>query len=112
MKSGKRTLYRIKFMGQNKLYEVYAEDVYQGDLYGFVVLEGLVFGEHTTVVIDPEEEKLKSEFDGVTQTVIPMHAVVRIDEVEKEGVAKVTELSGNVAHFPSPVYTPKGGDNN
>ncbi|MEM7207231.1 MAG: DUF1820 family protein [Pseudomonadota bacterium] len=112
MKSGKRTLYRVKFMGQNKLYEVYAEDVYQGDLYGFVVLEGLVFGEHTTVVIDPEEEKLKSEFDGVTQTVVPMHAIVRIDEVEKEGVAKVTELSGNITPFPSPVYTPKGGDNN
>ena len=94
MKGGKRTLYRVKFMGQNKLYEVYAEDVYQGELYGFVVLEGLVFGEHTTVVIDPEEEKLKSEFDGVTQTVVPMHAIVRIDEVEKEGVAKVSDFKG------------------
>lgn len=98
-------------MGQNKLYEVYAQDVYQGDLYGFVVLEGLVFGEHTTVVVDPAEEKLKSEFEGVTQTVVPMHAIIRIDEVEKEGVGKVTELGDNVAQFPSPVYTPRGGDN-
>ena len=108
MSKDKRTLYRVKFMGQNKLYEVYVKDVYQGDLYGFVVLEGLIFGEHTTLVIDPAEEKLKSEFDGVTQTVVPMHAILRIDEVEKEGVGKVTDLADNVAQFPSPVYTPKG----
>ncbi len=111
MKDGKRTLYKVKFMGQNKLYELYAEDVYQGELYGFVVVEGLIFGEHTTVVVDPAEEKLKDEFEGVTQTLVPMHAVIRIDEVEKEGVGKVTEISGNVTQFPSPVYTPRGGDN-
>ncbi len=111
MNNPKRTLYRVRFMGQDKIYEVYAEDVYQGDLYGFVVLEGLVFGEHTTLVVDPAEEKLKNEFEGVKQTVVPMHAIIRIDEVEKQGVGKITELSGNVSHFPSPVYTPKGGDN-
>lgn len=112
MKNAKRTLYKVKFMGQNKLYEIYAEDVYQGELYGFVVIEGLIFGEHTTVVVDPAEEKLKDEFEGVTQTLVPMHAVIRIDEVEKEGVGKVTELGSNVTQFPSPVYTPKGGDSN
>jgi hypothetical protein len=103
-------LYRVRFMSGDKLYELYAHDVYQGALYGFVVLEDLVFDERSSVVIDPGEEKLKQEFDGVSQTIIPMHAVVRIDEVEKKGTAKVTQLGDNVAHFPSPVYTPgKGG---
>lgn len=98
-------------MSGDKLYELYARDVYQGDLYGFVVLEDLVFDEHTSVVIDPGEEKLKMEFDGVSQTIIPMHSIVRIDEVEKKGTAKVTALGDNVAHFPSPIYTPgKGSD--
>ena len=106
-----QTIYRVQFMGQNKLYEIYAKNVYQGELYGFVVLEELIFGQHTTVVVDPVEEKLQSEFDGVKQTIIPMHAVVRIDKVKKEGVGKVTDIGGNVAHFPSPVYTPRGGDN-
>ena len=33
-----------------------------------------------------------------------MHAVIRIDEVEKEGIAKVTETTtGNVTPFPMPV---------
>ncbi len=33
-----------------------------------------------------------------------MHAVIRIDEVEREGVAKVTEsTSGNITPFPVPM---------
>ena len=97
-------------MSQDKVYEVYAREVYQGDLYGFVVLEDLLFGERTSVVVDPGEEKLQREFEGVSHTIIPMHAVIRIDAVEKEGTAKISSLGDNVAHFPSPVYTPKGSD--
>jgi len=35
-----------------------------------------------------------------------MHSIIRIDMVEKRGVSKVVELDGNVAQFPSPIYTP------
>lgn len=103
-------LYRVRFMGQDKLYEVYAEKVYQGDMYGFIVIQGLIFDKHTTVVVDPSEEKLKNEFEGVERTVIPMHAVVRIDEVVKKGSGKITDLSGKVTPFPSAIYTPKGSE--
>jgi hypothetical protein len=39
-----------------------------------------------------------------------MHYVLRIDEVDKQGTAKVTNVEGggNVAQFPMPVYTPSG----
>lgn len=100
-------LYRVRFISQDKVFEIYAREVYQGDLYGFVVIEELVFDTNTTVVVDPGEEKLKSEFEGVSQTIIPMHSIVRIDQVEKRGTAKVVELKGNVAQFPSPIYTPR-----
>lgn len=102
-----KVLYRVRFISEDKVYEIYAREVYQGDLYGFVVIEDLVFDTNTTLVVDPGEEKLKSEFEGVTQTIIPMHSVIRIDEVEKRGTAKVAQLNGNVAQFPSPIYTPK-----
>jgi len=105
-------VYRVRFINQDKIYELYASDVFQGELYGFVVLEGLMFDAHTTVVVDPSEEKLKTEFDGVAQTMIPMHAVIRIDEVEKRGTPKVADVAGNVSQFPSPIYTPKGGGSN
>ncbi len=104
------TLYRVRFFSEDKIYEVYARDVLQGELYGFVILSELVFDTNTTVVVDPSEEKLKSEFSGVRQTIVPMHSIIRIDEVEKQGTAKITEISGNVAQFPSPVYTPGRSD--
>jgi len=98
--------YKITFINQGEIYELYAKQVYQPDLYGFVVIEEIVFGEKTSLVVDPSEERLKSEFDQVKRSYIPMHAVLRIDEVEKEGISKVKEADGKVAQFPSPVYTP------
>ena len=59
------------------------------------------------MVVDPTEERSRAEFAGVKRTYLPMHAVVRIDEVRKQGVSKITELEGaNVTQFPGPVYTP------
>jgi len=104
------TLYRVRFVNEDKVYQVFVRDVYQGEMYGFIVLEGFVFGEHTTVVVDPAEEKLKSEFEGVSSTIIPMHAVIRVDVVEKRGTATVSDVGDKVTPFPSAIYTPKSPD--
>ena len=107
----KKSLFKVAFMSQGQVYEVYARSVGQGDLFGFIVIEELVFGERSTVVLDPSEEKIKSEFKNVRRTYLPMHSIIRIDEVDKEGTAKISKLEGgNVAQFPLPVYTP--GDHN
>lgn len=106
-------LYRIIFMNQGKVYEIYARSISNGDLFGFIEVEKLVFGERTSVVVDPSEERIKSEFEGVPRTYIPMHAVIRIDQVKKQGISKISSADGgNVAQFPMPMYTPgdKGGD--
>lgn len=101
-------IYKIIFFNQGQIYEVYARQIYQSDLYGFIEIEELVFGERAQVVVDPAEERLKSEFDGVKRSYIPMHSVVRIDEVAKEGVSKISEAKGdNVSPFPISAFTPK-----
>ena len=106
-----RHIYRVIFHNQGKVYEIYASKVTDSALLGFVEIEELSFGERTQMVVDPSEERLKGEFDGVKRTFIPMHAIVRIDEVEKQGVPKITDAEGNVAHFPLPMYRPdRGGD--
>lgn len=110
--SAKKRLYKVQFVNQGKVYEVYAKRVGQGNLYGFIEVEGLVFGEKSTVVIDPSEERLKNEFEGVSLTHIPLHAVIRIDEVEKQGTAKIVALDGkseNVVSYPFPAGAPKKG---
>jgi phosphoribosylformylglycinamidine synthase len=101
-----KNLYKIVFMSQGQVYEIYARSVAHGALFGFVEVEKLVFGERSSVVVDPSEEKIKSEFEHVKRTYLPMHSIIRIDEVDKQGKSKISKLEGgNVAQFPVPVYT-------
>ncbi|MEZ5559438.1 MAG: DUF1820 family protein [Pseudomonadales bacterium] len=109
MSDSDKHIYKVLFHSQGQVYEVYARAIYQSDLYGFIEVEDYVFGSRSKVVIDPGEEKLRNEFEGVQRSFIPMHAVIRIDEVEKEGVAKVTDSKGgNVTPFPMPMPSDGG----
>ena len=104
-----KNIFKIVFVSQGQVYEIYARSVGHGSLFGFVEVEKLVFGERSSVVVDPSEEKIKTEFAGVTRTYLPMHSIIRIDEVEKQGMSKISKLEGgNVAQFPVPMYTPGG----
>jgi len=101
-------LYKVIFFNQDKVYEVFARQIFQSDLYGFIEVEEIVFGERSQLLVDPSEEKLKAEFDSVTRSYIPMHSIVRIDEVEKEGVAKISDkASSNVTRMPGVPFQPK-----
>lgn len=107
--SSKR-IYRISFYNQGNVYEVYARKVEPSDLYAFIEVEDIIFGERSKVLIDPSDERLKSEFNGVQRTHIPMQAVIRIDEVEKAGQNKIISSAGSeskVAQFP--LTMPPGG---
>ena len=105
MADNKSHIYRIYFHSHGQIYEVYAHSIYQSDLYGFVEIEDYIFGEESqSTVIDPSKEKLRTEFESVQRSFIPMHAIIRIDEVGKEGTAKITDSSGNnVTPFPMPM---------
>lgn len=102
-------IYKIIFLNQGEVYEMYARQVYQSDLWGFLEVEGFVFGERSQMIVDPAEERLKTEFSSIKRSFIPLHSVIRLDEVEKEGTAKISEVkgSGNIAQFPYPGAAPK-----
>jgi len=103
----KKKLYKITFSNQGKLYELYANEVSNSNLLGFIEIESLVFGEKTSLVVDPSEEKIKTEFEGVRRTYVPMHSVLRIDEVDEQGVSKVSKAEGgNVTQMPNTVFVP------
>ncbi|MCF6251037.1 MAG: DUF1820 family protein [Methylococcaceae bacterium] len=102
-------IYKIVFINREQVYEVYAKSVYQGDMYGFVIVEGFVFGEKSAIVLDPGEEKLRAEFEGVKRSFIPMHEIIRIDQVERQGIAKVIsdKLLSNSGGNVSSLYVPE-----
>ncbi len=104
-----KSIYKIIFIHQNTFYEIYARQVSQSNLLGFIEVEELIFGEKSSVVIDPGDERLRAEFINVKRSYIPLHAILRIDEVIKEGLPKIRELSdksNNISPFPSTIYTP------
>lgn len=101
-----KPLYRVQFVNQGRIYELYARHVNHGAMLGFVEIGDFVFGKRTEVVVDPSEEKLKAEFEGVKRSFIPVHAVIRVDEVAKSGVAKISKAEGNVTPFPMSYFSP------
>ncbi len=103
-------MYRVIFHNQSKVYELYARRVLQSDMYAFVEVADIVFGEQSQLVVNPGEEQLKSQFDGVSRTYIPIHSVIRVDEVEKEGTAKVLTPGEKGVVTPFPIhYSPPEG---
>ena len=66
-------IYKVIFFNQGEIYEIYARKVSQGGLFGFVEVEELAFGQGTKVVIDPSQERLEREFEGVKRTHVPLH---------------------------------------
>lgn len=100
-------IFKVVFANQGKVFEIYARKVSHGSLFGFIEVEELIFGGRSAVVVDPSEEKIKAEFEGVKRTFLPMHSVLRVDEVREQGVSKISTLEGgsNVAQFPL-MYSP------
>ena len=109
----KEKLFKVAFMNQGKVYELHAREVNQSGLFGFIEIGDFVFDESSGIVIDPSEERLRNEFEGVLSTFVPMHSIIRIDEVKKRGNNKISDLpeGANVTQFPSPIYTPGKGKN-
>ena len=103
----KKNLYKVSFVNQGEMFEVFVHKVYPSDMMGFITIEEFDFSKKS-VVVDPGAERLEREFAGVKRCFIPLHSVVRIDEVEKTGAAKITEISDNVARLPTAPYA---GDN-
>ncbi|MCK4492964.1 MAG: DUF1820 family protein [Methylococcales bacterium] len=99
-------IYKVMFFNRDEIYEIYARNVYEGDMYGFIIIEEFVFGEKSALLIDPSEEKLRNEFENVHRTFIPIHEIIRIDQVKKRGSAKISSApkknNGNVSTLYSP----------
>ena len=100
----KKGIYKILFIQTGEIYEIYAKSIYQSDMYGFIEVEDYLFDQNSQIVVDPSEEKLKTEFKGVNRSYIPINAILRIDEVDKRGNAKITKnKTGNVMQLPTPI---------
>ncbi len=99
-----KTLYKITFLGQGKVYELYARQVESGRLWGFLEVADLVFDVHDGLVVDPTEERLQAEFGNTRTLHLPMQSVLRVEEVEKKGQSAIRDAASGevVTPFPLP----------
>ena len=95
-----KNIYKIIFIQLGEIYEVFAKQIYQSDMYGFIEVEEYIFNKDKQLVVDPSSEKLKNEFDQVQRSYIPINSVIRIDEVNETGEAKIKENKDKISHFP------------
>jgi hypothetical protein len=101
----KKTLYKVTFLNHGKVYELYAQRVASGALWGFTEVAELVFDLREGVVVDPTEERLRDEFGDTRVLHLPMQSIVRIEEVEKKGQSAIRDAATGeavVTPFPMP----------
>jgi hypothetical protein len=100
-----KSIFKVLFHNHGKIYELYAERVVSGNLWGFVEVSGLIFDVHEGLVVDPTEERLREEFGDTRVLHLPMQSIVRVEEVEKKGAAAIRDAGGEkvVTPFPLPV---------
>ena len=95
-----KSVYKIIFIQLGEIYEVFAKQIYQSDMYGFIEVEEYIFNKDKQLVVDPSSEILKKEFAQVERSYIPINAILRIDEVRETGEAKIKKNKDRVSPFP------------
>lgn len=101
-----KQLYRVAFLNHGKVYELFCSGVTSSGLWGFVEISGMIFDAGEGVVVDPTEEKLRAEFEGVEVLHIPMHSVLRVEEVRKKGQAVIRDRESGEKVTPFPLSPP------
>ena len=105
-----KSVYKIIFVQLGEIYEVFAKKIYQSDMYGFIEVEEYIFNKDKQLVVDPSSEKLKNEFSKVERSYIPINSIVRIDEVNESGEAKIKKNDGKVSPIPLNIQPTKNKD--
>src|SRR5690625_6975248 len=103
-----KKLFKIAFINQGQIYELCSRRVVGSDLaYGFVEGSELVFESDHGVVIDPSEERLRTEFEDVEVLHLPLPSIVRIEQVKKRGKAVIRDRKSGEKVTPLPLDGPR-----
>lgn len=103
------TLYKITFLSNGKSIELHARNVSSSALWGFTEISDLVFEPPGTgLVVDPVEERLREEFQYTRVLHLPMHAIVRVEEVSRRGKLSIRDAASGEKVTPFPVPPGRG----
>lgn len=88
-----KSIYKIIFYDEeHKTVTLYAENVYQSDILGFITVEKLIFNKPSDVIVTPEHDKICKMFKNTTKALISINLVIRIEEVTPDVSAPVINI--------------------
>ncbi len=102
-----KRLYKIIFLNNGKVYELFSKGVTSSGLWGFVEVSDLVFDTTEGLVVDPTEEKMREEFKNARVLHLPIQTVLRVEEVEERGQCLIRDSESGEKVTPFPVQ-PQG----
>ncbi|CAM4032209.1 DUF1820 domain-containing protein [Vreelandella rituensis] len=105
-----KPIYRVVVHQQGEIWDLYVREIFQSELWGFIEVEEFVFEDPSRLVVDTATEKLQRTFEGVKRSYLPLNAIVRIDEVEREGPLRAVKSESSIAEFPRPFSLPPRGE--
>jgi hypothetical protein len=103
----RKKLYKITFQSQGRTLELYARNIDTSSLWGFTQIADIEFEHSEGIVVDPTEEKLREEFKNTKVLHLPMHCIVRIEEVEKRGPLAIRDSTSGEKIMPFPLAPPR-----
>jgi hypothetical protein len=99
-------LYKIVFLNNGKVYELYSEGVTSSGLWGFIEVSDLVFETGEGLVVDPTEEKMRQEFESARVLHLPIQSILRVEEVDKRGQCMIRDRESGEKVTPFPISPP------
>ena len=105
----KDRLYRVAFHNHGKVYELYCTGVTTSGLWGFLEISGMVIDNADSLVVDPSEERIREEFEDVEVLHVPLHGVLRVEEVRRKGQALIRDRESGEKVTPFPMTPPRPG---
>jgi hypothetical protein len=101
-----KRLYKIIFLNQGKVYELFSQSVSSSGLWGFIEVTDLVFDSGEGLVVDPTEERMRQEFADARVLHLPIQSVLRVEEVEKRGPCLIRDRESGEKVTPFPISPP------
>ncbi len=89
----KKKLFKIHFLDEEKKKNIiYSSKVNPSSFLGLIELSDIVFLDTSEILITPDDDKIRKEFQDVERTFLPINAIIRIDEIVLENETPVIKL--------------------
>ena len=79
-----KKLFRVQFVTEKKEFDIKAQVVRESEFFGFLEISDFILTDPSKVVITPEEDSLKREFENCERILVPYQHIRRIDEINDE----------------------------